>query len=763
LTYSRTWLLFPFVVTTALALHAQTIRLDDRLNSAVIHASGAAGNAIAAAPVTWENFFSKADIRWQLVRGRIGVRNGDLMVEGQGFTPVILAPAQPAVDWSLYQSVEIRMSAAAGREIKIKVGSFEAHQNLGPPNQYNIYKFPIEIHGHGGTQPLGIMPTDSLDQPVAIRSVKLVPKTATFVEPSGRTLVGKRDDYRQAIYIHSPSDITFPVVLPPEAHLHMSLSKGNEESAVRFLVAIDKASNPVFSRSLASSDSWQDVDVDLTRWSKQRVQIRLHTESDKPGAVALWANPIITGTSPDRRPNILIYTIDTVRADHASVYGYSRATTPFLKKLAATGAVFTDCQAQATSTKPSIASLMTSLNSFAHGIVSDSDTIPAGSVTLAQQLHSAGYVTASIVASPFVGRTTGLERGFSYLLEDPVIRREVNPANDGATDSAALNRVIFRWLDQHSREPFFLYAHATDPHAPYNAPSPFDRTFGKLSTKAPFEKQYASLRSDREHGGGAVFDREMCRKAGIAPDPFIQTAQDQYDAEILHNDTQFGVLFEKLRTLGMLENTLVIVLSDHGEEFWDHGWSAHGHTVYEELAHTLLLMWNPRLLGAPRSIQEPVQLIDVMPTVLNLLNLQVPPVAEGQTLVPLIKGQPWQRRGLIVSSRFALTDHGGVAPESSTDSFAIIDSHWKFIYRKNSAQAGLKKVELYDRTIDRTEQHDIAVKNPAEVEAKMTALRQWVDGQNKLRQVIGHAGTTQLDQKTLDRLRSLGYLGGASQ
>jgi len=185
-----------------------------------------------------------------------------------------------------------------------------------------------------------------------------------------------------------------------------------------------------------------DADVDLSAWAGQSVNLQLKTESGHEGDVVLWGNPVVTTPPKKRRPNILVYTIDTLRADHASVCGYSRNTTPFLSNLAKSGIVFDDCQAQATWTKSSIASLMTSLYSFTHGIVSDADTIPGGASTLAGQLRAAGYVTASIVSTPSVGRATGLERGFDYLLEYPVVLRQVSPQTDRATDSEALNRVV---------------------------------------------------------------------------------------------------------------------------------------------------------------------------------------------------------------------------------------------------------------------------------------------------------------------------------
>ncbi len=749
-------------MTLQATLFGESLRLDDNLSRATISASPAASGAMAAEPIVWQNFFSTSDITWQLIRGRVGVRNGDLMVKGEGSTPVILAPKQPAIDWSLYQAVEIRMSAQSGHEIKIKIGDFESKQKLGPAGEYNVYRFEVNVDAPKGSRLLGIMPTDSLDQPVAIHSIKLIPKPASFANASGRQELGKRDEYRDTLYVHSPSSIVFPLSLPGNAHLHFGMGSTEKESKVTFRVSVEGEPGNLFSRTIDNPDQWQDADLDLSRWSGRAIKLRLQTESSHAGDVALWASPLVTGstTGKSTRPNILIYTIDTLRADHASVYGYARNTTPFLKKLAASSVVFEDCQAQATWTKSSIASLMTSLYSFTHGIVSDADTIPGGSATLASQLRTAGYTTASIVSTPFVGRATGLDRGFDYLLEYPVVLREVNPQTDRATDSAALNKVVFPWLERHRDEPFFLYAHATDPHAPYDPPPPFESVFAKPSETPLFEREYSSFKTNHEYGGGAVINREMCEKAEIDPDRFIHQAQDRYDGEILHNDHSFELLVAKLKQLGVLDKTVIIVLSDHGEEFWDHGWTAHGQSVYQELTHTLLLMWNPALFPTPRRVSEPVQLIDVMPTVLDLLALKTPPVVEGQSLLPLTRGQSFKRRGLVVSSRFAAVRPEGLVPENSTDSFAITDSHWKFIYRNKAAKAGIKKVELYDRTTDRKEQHDVSTQHSDEIEKDIATLSQWIDAQNKVRSIIGHTGTSQLDQRTLERLRSLGYLGG---
>ena len=749
-------------VWTVSPVRAQTgpgaIRLDDQLSSATIQASTVNRAVSAAEPIIWQNFLNRSDLTWQAIRGSLDVHNGDMVVHGGGNTPVLFAPKQPAIDWKLYQAVEIRMSAQGGHEVKIKIGDFEGRQKLGTPGQYNLYHFDVSVDAPKGSRVLGLMPTDSLTDAVAIRSIRLVPKAAGFAKPAGLDFLGKRDEYRNALYVHSPSTLGFQVKIPASAHLHFGTGITAAAMPVTFSVLADGAT--LYRKPLTDADRWEDADVDLSRFSGRSIRLQLKTESAN-GAVALWTNPLVTDALT--KPNVVIYTSDTLRADHASLYGYGRETTPFLKKLGATGVVFDDCQAQATWTKPSIASLMTSLYAFTHGIVRDSDTIPPGAATLAQQIRGAGYVTASMVSTPFVGRATGLERGFDYLYEYPVVLRQHNPQTERDTDSEALNRVVFPWLDAHRAEPFLLYAHATDPHAPYNPPAPFDSRFANAAETPAFNRAYSSLHGQHQYGGGAVFSPVMARKAGLDPDRFIHQAIDRYDGEIAHNDHSLELLVGKLKQLGILDNTLIIVLSDHGEEFWDHGWTGHGQSVYQELTHAMLLMWNPRLLPSPRRVSEPVQLIDVMPTVLEALHVKVPVITQGQSLLPLARGQKFDRRGLVVASRFAAVKPEGLIPENAVDSFAIIGPKWKFIFRNKAAKFGVTPVELYDRATDRAERQDVAEQHPEQVEQSMSALRQWIDAQNKIRAIIGHAGTTTLDAKTLERMRSLGYLGGSSR
>jgi choline-sulfatase len=737
-------------------------RFDDEFKPPPGESAGiAVPTASLADPIVWHNFLSEDDITWSLLRGRIGYRKGDLIVKGAGSTPVIVSPTAQPIDWNLYEAVEIRMLAEGGHELKIKIGDAEFRQPIGSLGEYHDYRFAINVGGPKGSRPLAIMPTDGLTDLVAIRSIALIPRKAVLPGTAGKLYIGKNEDYRNVIYARAPSSLAFEVPVPREARLHFSMGVMASGSPVTFRVLEQASSKELYSKTVSTAEGWEDAEADLSAYGGTNLKLVFRTGSSQAGAVGMWANPLVTTRAPKSRPNVLVYMIDTLRADHSSLYGYARDTTPFLKKLGAAGVVFDDCQAQATWTKPSIASLFTSLYSYTHGIVRDDDTIPKGAATLAEQLRKSGYVTAAVTASPWAGKITGLQRGFDYEMEFPVIQRQRTDAADRGTDSAALNRVLFPWLERHHDEPFFLYGHATDPHAPYRPPRGFEEKFANPAETLEFNRDYAKLRDKDQYGGGTVVNRAGCRQNGVDPGKFIQRAIDRYDGEVLRNDKSLELLAAKLKQLGILENTLIIVLSDHGEEFWEHGWTAHGQSLYQELTHSVFLMWNPKLLRVPRRITEPVQLIDVMPTILELLDLKPPDILQGQALVPLARGLPFRRRTPVMTSRFAHAGAkpGGV-PENRINTFAMVDANWKLIYREKGKDVGLERVELYNRRTDRAERKNVASAHPAEVERMMAEIGNWLTAQKQIRTVLGKATPSTMDQRTLDQLRSLGYIGG---
>ena len=566
----------------------QVYRLDDHLESAEISAVTAPSASLEAEPLRWD--FERQEITWRPVRGRMGFKaTGELIVQGEGVYPVITSPEQPEIDWARYESIAVRMLHTGGQKIKIKFEHQEYEQELGPPDQFRVYRFSLDINTPEFTGRLDILPTDSRNKPAAIDYIELIPRRTTFPDAAGKRFVGKQSDFRKVIYAHSPATLRYRVRVPKNANLQFGLGVDGAGAAVRFSVRNGDGGEVLFAEEWADPGSWRDVRVDLSSYAGDVMDLVLAAESSAEGRVVFWAHPLITTAAAKARPNVLLYVIDTLRADHTSLYGYPRPTTPFLEKLGAAGVVFEDCHAQATWTKPSVASLLTSLYSVTHGIRELTDTIPAGAATLAETLRGEGYLTASIVANPFPGRNTGLERGLDQLIEYPYLSR-YRQESDRATDSGAVNQAAFPWLETHRDAPFFLYLHSTDPHAPYRPPADMEAKFADPSRTKRFNRDYEKLRQgEQRHGGGAVFQRSSARAKGVDPEQWIAEARNRYDAEIAHNDRSIGALLEKLEQLGILDNTLVVVVSDHGEEFLEHGWTTHGHSLYQEQTHTVLL------------------------------------------------------------------------------------------------------------------------------------------------------------------------------
>jgi choline-sulfatase len=730
-------------------------RFDDKLKGAVVSAPQASQAAALAAPMAWKSFDEETP--WEPVRGRMGIRNKELIVVGQGSSPVIQAPKDLSIDWSRYESIRMRMMAEGGTEAKIRIGDYELKQKLAPAREYQVYEFEVNLNAATYGRPLAIMPTDSVNQLVSISSIELIPRRLKFTEAAGRQNVGKQEEYRNTLHAAAPSSIAYDITVPASGRLTFGL--GIVDKPVTFRVTAGGQS--LFSKTMANPDVWEDSEVDLSSYAGRKMRLVFQTESATRGTVGLWANPLMTTAAAKRRPNVLIYMVDTLRASHTGVHGYSRATTPFLNKLAAEGVVFEDCHAQATWTKPSVASMMTSLYSFTHGINMDTDTIPKGATTLAEQMRAGGYVTASAIANPFAGRVTGLERGFDYLMEYPVIQRHRTDAADRGTDSAALNRVMMPWLERHRNEPFLLYVHSTDPHAPYRPPAEFEKKYANPLETPGFNRDYGAMRDMRAYGGGAVVGRAELAAKGLNPDQWIKRAIDRYDGEVEHNDRNFEALVAKLRELRILDDTLIVFVSDHGEEFFDHGWTGHGHSLYEELTHTVWVMWNKKMLPAPRRVKEPVQLIDLMPTLLEITGVRGQGIMQGVSVVPLTKGAALTRKQPVMSSRFryANVKAVGFVPENQTGTFARIDSQWRLISRDDPKKSSLPAVELYDRRADPSEAKNLVAQRPEVVKKQLGEIQQWIEAQKQIRQHLGNAGQTTMDPQTLERLKSLGYIG----
>jgi arylsulfatase A-like enzyme len=406
------------------------------------------------------------------------------------------------------------------------------------------------------------------------------------------------------------------------------------------------------------------------------------------------------GCGSEGPPNVLLVTIDTMRADRAGCYGYPGKTTPSLDALAASGVVFEQARVHAPITGPSHASLLTGTVPAFHGVVGNLQHLPSTGVsTLAECFQSAGYRTGASVGAFVVASKWGFGRGFDAF------REELPIAPSGAAIlperlGAAVVADALSWVKERPNDPFFLWVHLFDPHSPYAAPAPFGGSF-----------------------------------------------RDPYDAEIAYSDHCVGMLIDELRALRLLDNTLIVVTSDHGESLGEHAEDTHAFFLYNSTLAVPLVFSSPNLLPTPRRVPSLARSIDVMPTILEIVGLPIPPAVQGRSLAALARGDA----GTATEPRasVAMTDElhlaFGWSPLRS-----IEQDGWKYIRSP--------KPELYELSSDPHETHNRAAERSEIVRSLDERLLEDLASTrgNLPRQ------TSTVDAATLERLMSLGYIAGGS-
>jgi len=303
---------------------------------------------------------------------------------------------------------------------------------------------------------------------------------------------------------------------------------------------------------------------------------------------------------PDR-PNLLLVTFDTTRADHLPAYGYEHGETPTLSRLARNGIRYARCYSPVPLTLPSHASLMTGLYPFHHGVRNNgTDQLGHALPTLAEQLRDRGYATGAVVAAYVLDSRFGLDRGFAHY-DDDLSAAENAPKFGFAERSAgAVTDAALAWLAGLGPGPFFLWVHYYDPHSPYEPPG----WQAEVAIAAP------------------------------------------YDLEIAYADGELERLLAQVDAIGERtgRGTLGVFTADHGEALWEHGEPTHGYFVYEETLHVPLIVTLPSAAGAGTVIETPVSLVDIFPSILTWLGLSLPEPIDG-TPLPTGEAEDQQRQG----------------------------------------------------------------------------------------------------------------------
>ena len=441
--------------------------------------------------------------------------------------------------------------------------------------------------------------------------------------------------------------------------------------------------------------------------------------------VAVLATMLVTDCRPASGPrrNLVLIVIDTLRRDHLATYGYGRDTAPALGRLAAEGAVL-DGVSPTSWTQPATASILTGLHPVRHQSIR-SEPLPPQADTLAERLKRHGYSTLGVSANGLVNSGWGFEQGFDelvYLPPRPEGRRLPDAAD---VNAAVLSRVASL------KPPFFLYVHYVDPHAPYSPARAWNG--GPLGDH--FERRGPVEMSDLDPA-----------KYMYRPDPLLRDALDLYDGEIRQADSGVGELLAGLRRRGLMERTLTVVTSDHGEEFQDHGRMSHGQSLYEEVLRVPLVVHAPGLIP-PGGRHGAASLLDIVPTALSLLGVPQDGLAgDGVDLGSYLrKGRRYEDPERLFLAHLDTGDTTGLA--ATVGRFKLVLNR---PYRK----------QLFDLDARPSERQSL-IEEPGGAERAAAMAARLAETYNDLSRRALPRATATLTAEKGEVLAALGYVGSA--
>lgn len=550
---------------------------------------------------------------------------------------------------------------------------------------------------------------------LAIDWIRLGPDAPTEIAPSA-TREGV-----PTLELPSGWTVAYPMEIPAGARLRGVIEGGplevwaeTDASAPRRVAAIPRAARP----------ARFDVALEGLAGDVARIELRAHGDARlrHPAVVTLdGSEPVAL-----RRPrNVVVYLIDTLRADRLRIYHPStRVRTPGITRFAERATVIASAHAQENWTKPSVATLLSALLPWEHTAFADGSVVPASVRLLPELLSQRGFATAGFVANGYVSERFGFQRGWDHFR---------NYVREG--QSTRGERVVadaLAWLDARPADrPFFLYVHAIDPHVPYRPPRQYLEMYDAEPYRGPVDfSRDATLLERIKVGGLRLNERDRRRLEAL------------YDGEVSYQDAQLAAFLDGLERRGLADDTMVVITADHGEEFWDHGSVGHGHNLHAELTHVPLVVRVPGL-RAPQRLEGAAGLVDVVPTILEALGEPVPEGISGRSLVPRLRGA------------------GEGAPTAAVAGFmehwrSIVSGRYKLIARSRG------RIALYDRATDPREQRDISAERPiaAAYLRGLLGLRLAESSGEAARPRPRHRpATTTIDPELQAQLEALGYVG----
>jgi arylsulfatase len=777
----------PELVADAVAPEPAPPRLEWRFD-------GSSGKDAAAAPVEAEMAAARPAALHAVAD--LAVREGRLAGRTTDDFPILaFALPGPIVDADPIHAIEVRLrvdvggnvSARLARGEKVNAGEviettrafawpFSSPVVRGEEIRTYTLRSGYSVPGAGARHVL-VRPTDVKGARFEIESIRVVSRREHLLSvASGVGWQGLGEIYKETLVSRSPERIKLDVSLPQRPWLDLSVGTVEDDS-VTFRVDVGERGGKatlLLERTITRKHRWENVPLDLAAYAGRPVTVTLSLQSEKRGALGFWGGPTVrtlgamppaparaTSGVPGPPPRgVILVWADTLRRDHLGAYGYERETSPFLDRLAREGTLFRDAVTQASWTKVSTPSLLTSLYPTTHTVREFADRLPASATTLAEIYREAGYATACFSSIIFVGKFTNLHQGFEEL-------HEAASLPDEETSKTARDYVdrLTAWLESHRDVPFFVLLHVADPHDPYKPQPPYDTLFAAAGGIEEHERQYREVKKHITDPLMKLLNmpsRREIEKAGLDADAYVDFERAWYDGSIRGMDAEMARLSERLSGLGLLRRTLVVFTSDHGEEFLEHGRMFHGQNVYGHQNNVPLILWQPGLVPAGHEVTETVQTIDIMPTLLAASGLPVPAEVQGRSLWGLIAPPGGAVRAAegsrpAISEKATTLPTGGAPPPHDTGSVAIVDGAFKLVHNYERP-AGTLEYELFEHGKDPLDRRDVAAQHPEVVARLVRDLQAWRRAAEAARLKPDSDAEKGMSKEELERLRALGYI-----
>jgi len=450
--------------------------------------------------------------------------------------------------------------------------------------------------------------------------------------------------------------------------------------------------------------------------------------------------------SPDSSLSVVLVSIDTLRADHLGCYGYERPTTPNIDYFATEGVLFEQNVNTGGGTLPVHMSMLTSLAPTVHGVFpGNGRALAEGHTTLAEALHDAGYATAAFVDGGYLSGNFGFSQGFDLYFDRNY--KGVMGKIESYFDDGGLAELLPRalgWLSRHRKQPFFLFLHTYDTHSavtrlPYESPPPFLNKYVASGYSGSFD----GCRAGRCASELLLWHNQARREEVLGPDELFTDEEMEYtvalyDGAIAYVDHQIGLLLAALEEFGVAERTLVVLTSDHGEEFLEHGFLLHDQN-YEEVARVPLIVRFPDRSHSSHRVANLVSTLDLLPFILDATG--APPIAQamGLSVLPLTSNssaEGFERPVHIASGREKLRTR-----------------HWSLLAEHN------RPAELFSLTDDPTEQVNLIAERPVLAAGLFDQLLEIRSREITIRDRLGFTDHEEADlaPEELEKLWALGY------